>query len=381
VEKTVTCKILLRLFISAVFFISFFPSCAKNEKSNIKTLKDAYKGKFYIGTAVSEKQISGADAESFALIKAQFNSMTPENLLKWEIVHPFPGKYNFGPVDKFVDVGTESNMFLAGHTLVWHSQTPAWVFEDKAGNSAGKELLISRMKEHITTVVGRYKGKIQGWDVVNEALNDDGTLKSSKWKEIIGDEYIEIAFKTANECDPDAELYYNDYNLWMPAKRAAALKIIKKLLDKGIRIDGVGMQGHWSLNSPGNEEIEACIKDFGAIGMKVMITELDINVLPNPWDYSGADVNTRFELKEGINPYTTGLPDSVSSRQAARYAELFRLFLNNRKTIERVTFWGVHDGQSWKNNWPVRGRTDYPLLFDRQLKPKPAFYAIIKLTE
>lgn len=370
-----------KIIVSGMFIYLSICTYAQNWNPETTSLKEAFKGKFYIGTALSHYQISGNNKSVLSLVISQFNSITAENVMKWEKIHPSPDKYNFGPADEFVNFGIENNMFIIGHTLVWHSQAPDWIFETDSGKPAGRELLIERMKDHINNVMSRYKGKINGWDVVNEAFEDDGKMRESKWKKIIGEDYIEIAFKTASAIDPDAELYYNDYNLWKPEKRKAAIDVIKNMQSKGIRIDGVGLQGHWSLTTPAAGAIDSAIQDFGKLGLKVMVTELDINVLPNPWDYTGADVNTRFELKGDINRYTQGLPDSVSIQQANRYSDLFKVFLKHRETVERITFWGVDDGHSWKNNWPVMGRTDYPLLFDRNFKPKACYFSIVELAD
>jgi len=227
-------------------------------------------------------------------------------------------------------------------------------------------------------VVGRYKGRVNGWDVVNEALNDDGTLGQTPWLKIIGEEYIAKAFEFAHEADPKAELYYNDYSLENEAKRNGALELIKKLRAQGVPVTGVGLQGHYGMDWPSVDQLDATIAAFAKHGVKVMITELDVDVLPPAWQYHGADISRNAELQPKLNPYTNGLPDSVQQTLAKRYADLFGVFLKHRGALTRVTFWGVTDASSWLNNWPVRGRTNYPLLFDRDGRPKPAFDAVIK---
>lgn len=344
-------------------------------------LKDAFKDYYYIGTALNLNQIMGRDINSIEIIKKHFNSITPENVLKWEAVHPKPGQYNFEPADSFVSFGVKNNMFIIGHCLLWHSQTPKWVFEDENGKQLSRDALLQRLKDHIFSVVGRYKGKINGWDVVNEAVDDDGSLRKSKWLEIIGEDYIEKAFEFAHEADPAAELYYNDYNEWYKGRRETIVKIVNDLKDKGIKIDGIGMQGHWGLDYPPMEEMDASMKAYADTGLKLMITELDMDVLPNPFNYTGADISKRFELSDETNPYPNGLTDSMKVVQTKRFEEYFNLFNKYKDSMSRVTFWGVHDGQSWKNNFPIRGRTAYPLLFDKNLNPKPAYDAIIKTVE
>jgi endo-1,4-beta-xylanase len=341
------------------------------------TLKDVFKDDFLVGAAIGTEQALGNERQSLQLVARQFNTITPENLLKWAEVHPQPDKYNFEPADKYVAFGEKHGMFIVGHNLVWHNQTPAWVFEGEGGQPPSRELLLKRMHEHIHAMVGRYKARIKGWDVVNEAIADDGTLRQTPWQKIIGDDYIEKAFQFAHEADPDAELYYNDYNEWHPAKRQAISRLIRSLKAKGVRIDGLGLQGHWGLNYPQLSEINAMFADYGKLGVKLMITELDINLLPRPDANQGADVNRQLAGDNKLNPYASGLPPEMSRALADRYQAVFQAFVRNRDKLDRVTFWGVNDGQSWLNNWPVHGRTSYPLLFDRELKPKAAFQAVI----
>ena len=342
------------------------------------TLKGALKDAFYIGAALNGRQASEIDTKGVSLVEQHFNSISPENLLKWENVHPKPEVYNFEPADKYVAFGERNNMFIVGHALVWHNQTPKWVFEDGNGKDASREVLLKRMQDHISTVAGRYKGKINSWDVVNEALNDDGTLRQSKWLQIIGEDYLAKAFEAARQADPEMELYYNDYNLWKPAKRDGAVRLVRDLQAKGIKVDGIGMQGHYGLESPSLADIEASILAFSELGVKVSVTELDIDVLPNPSNRQGADIDATFEFDQKYNVYTDGLPDDVQQKLTARYAELFELFRKHSDKIDRVTFWGVTDNDSWLNNWPIRGRTSYPMVFDRNYQPKPAFEAIMK---
>jgi endo-1,4-beta-xylanase len=348
-------------------------------------LKDAFAGDFVVGAALSERQIMGRAPEALSVVEKHFNSISPENSLKWEKVHPRPDEYNFGPADDYVEFGEQHGMFIVGHTLVWHSQTPRWVFQGENGQPLDREALLARMRDHINTVVGRYKGRIKGWDVVNEAIDiergDDtrGKWRETNWRRIIGPDYIEKAFEYAHEADPDAELYYNDFDEWKSGKREYFAEIVKGLKAKGIRIDGIGLQGHWGFEYPTVTEIDLMLRDLGQHGVKLMITELDINVLPLPGQDFGADINVRFEERPEFNPYPDGLPKDVERRLTRRYAEIFRLFHKYRDNIDRVTFWGVGDGQSWLNNWPMRGRTNYPLLFDREHQPKPAFEAVIKI--
>ncbi len=342
------------------------------------SLKEAFKDAFRVGAALNRAQYEERDARGLPLIDRHFNSITPENDLKWERVHPQPGTYDFAGPDRYVAFGEKHKMFIVGHTLVWHSQTPAWVFQDAGGAPVTRQALLDRMRDHIRTVVGRYKGRIHGWDVVNEALNEDGTLRQSPWMKIIGEDYIAKAFEWAHEADPAAELYYNDYSIENEAKRNGAVALVKKLLAQGIAVKGVGIQGHDNLTWPTAAQMDASIAAFAGLGLKVHITELDISVLPNRDKQNSADVANKAAYEAGLNPYTAGLPDAVQQAQAQRYAELFAVFVKHRDAVERVTFWGVTDGDSWLNNFPIRGRTNYPLLFDRKGEAKAALDAVLR---
>lgn len=342
------------------------------------TLKDAFKNFFYIGTAVSQRQFNEQDARGNPIIAAQFDTISPENVLKWESVHPRWDTYTFEQADRYVAYGEKYHMWIVGHNLVWHSQTPAWVFQDEKGAPLTRNALLERLHDHIMTVVGRYKGRIQSWDVVNEALNEDGTLRNSNWRKIIGDDYIAKAFQYAHEADPKAELNYNDYNLENEAKRNGALALVKQLKDQGIPITAVGLQGHDNMEWPTLQQQDDTIAAFKALGVKVCISELDVDVLPAAGRAPTADVSATAAATVNSNPYVNGLPDAVQQALAKRYADLFGVYLKYAGTVTRVTLWGVTDGDSWKNDFPVRGRTNYPLLFDREGKPKPAVDAIIQ---
>ena len=342
------------------------------------TLKEAFQNDFLIGVALNPEQFCQANSAEATIVKRQFNSISPENVLKWEVIHPLPGKYDFTLADRYVDFGVTNKMFVVGHTLVWHSQTPDWVFRDDKGNFVDRETLLARMREHIFTVAGRYRGKIAGWDVVNEALDGQGALRDSPWRKIIGDDYVAKAFEFAHEADPQAELYYNDYALENESKRGGAVALVKKLQAQGVKIAGIGLQGHYDLDWPTSGQLDETISAFEKLGLKVTITELDVNVLPTPGQALSADVSERYRMSAGLNPYTNGLPDAVQQQLAQRYADLFAVFLKHRASVSRVTIWGVTDGNSWLNDWPVQGRTSYPLLFDRAGKPKPAFDAVLK---
>ena len=273
------------------------------------TLKDAFKGAFYIGAAINTAQ--AATDKDVDLITAQFNSVTPENDLKWEKIHPELDRYNFGPADQYVAYGEKHGMYIVGHCLVWHAQTPAWVFHDAEGKLLTRDALLARMRDHIHTVVGRYKGRIQDWDVVNEALDEDGSLRKSLWLQIIGPDYIAKAFEFAHEADPAATLNYNDYSLENEPKLKGAVKLIGDLKAAGVPVSVVGIQGHDHMDWPSADAEDAAIAALGALGVKVAITELDINVLPQPGPHT-ADVSLSIEARKELNPYPDGLPEAAA---------------------------------------------------------------------
>lgn len=353
------------------------PSTTTNHPAALAALKNVFRNDFMVGAALNQDQFEERDIRGVGIVKAQFNTVSPENALKWEVVHPQPKVYAFDASDRYVRFGTENGMFVVGHTLVWHSQTPRWVFEDASGKPLSRDALLERMRDHIHTVVGRYRGRIKGWDVVNEALEEDGTLRKSPWLTIIGEDYLAKAFQYAHEADPAAELLYNDYSMENPAKRAGGVALVRKLLAVGAPVHGVGLQAHQKMDWPSVAQEDSTISAFAALGVKVNITELDVDLLPRAVRSVGADVSANAALSTALNPYSAGLPDSLQQALAMRYADLFRVFVKHRDVIDRVTFWGVADGDSWLNGWPVRGRTSYPLLFGRDGLPKPAFSAVV----
>lgn len=361
-------------------YITIFISSLSGYATSEVGLKQAYAQDFLLGVALNRSQYANSNSIASQNVHKHFNCITAENGMKWESLQKKPGSFNFEAADKFVAFGTENNLKIIGHTLIWHDQTPDWVFKDKKGQPLSRKALLKRMRDHIYTVVGRYKGRVHAWDVVNEALAEDGRLRQSPWLEIIGEDFIEKAFQYAHEADPNAHLYYNDYNLETPQKRQGAVALVKKLKSAGIRIDGVGIQEHVSLKWPSLQQIEKSIKAISATGVYIMITELDINVLPSRKDSGGdANIRRREAADPAYNPYTKGLPQPVQQALSDRYVDLFQVYLNNREVIHRVTFWGLNDGNSWLNNWPIPGRTSYPLLFDRQNQAKPALKALIQL--
>ncbi|MFO0928687.1 MAG: endo-1,4-beta-xylanase [Gemmataceae bacterium] len=343
---------------------------AKGAAQAVTPLREAFKGKFLIGAALD--LWGGKDSLEVALATKHFSAFTPENSMKPASVQPAEGRFTFDGADRLVALAEKCGATPIGHCLVWHSQTPRWFFQGPDDKPAGRDLALARMRKHIATVVGRYKGRVKQWDVVNEALSDTPGefLRSSPWLKAVGDDYIAEAFRAAHAADPGAVLIYNDYGIERGSKRAKALKLLKALLDQKVPVHAVGIQCHWRMDGPDLAEVEESIKQFAGLGLKVMITELDIGVLPG----RSRGPNDRTP----VNPYPDGLPDAVARKLAERYGKAFELFLRHRDVIGRVTLWGTHDGRSWLNHFPVRGRTDHPLLFDRRGQPKAAFFAVLK---
>lgn len=338
------------------------------------SLADAYHNDFLIGTAIDSNQILGKNAEDSKIIATQFNAITPENVMKCENIHPSWNQYNFNLADKYVALGLKNHQYIVGHTLVWHSQLSPFVRKIQSADS-----MLLFMRQHIETVAGHYANEINSWDVVNEALNEDGSYRKSKYLELLGTDYIPMAFQLAAKYAPKAALYYNDYNIEQPKKRAGVVKIVQAIRAKKYKIDGIGIQGHWHLDQVPFQEIENSLKTYSQLGLQVAFTELDISVLPNPKSFSGADINQNYKGDPTMDPYVNDLPDSISSKLADQYTQLFKLFLKYKNNISRITFWGVNDKQTWLNNFPVHGRTNYPLLFDRNNQPKKVFYALLNL--
>jgi endo-1,4-beta-xylanase len=353
--------------------------------NNEAVLKEVYKDVFLIGTAVTPDITSGKDKLSQDIVVRHFNSITVENVMKAALINPEPGVYNLTPADDFVKFGEEQNMFIIGHTLVWHNQCPAWFFTNAAGKPNTKEEQIERLRNHIKVVAGRYAGRVHAWDVVNEVIDNDGSYRPTAWVNAFGngDTLVKYAFKFAAAYAPDTELYYNDFNAWRPAKRDGIVRLVKMLQKEGIRIDGVGIQGHWGLNYPKTAYIEDAIDAYAACGVKVMITELDVDVLPLTKEgqiIGQGMADKQFQLEEFKNyldPYQSALPDNVQEQLTKRYEELFSIFYKRRDKIARVSVWGVHDGMSWKNDYPIPGRTNYPLLWDRNRQAKPALTTLL----
>lgn len=341
-------------------------------------LKDAYKDDFLIGAALNVNIVRQQDPKLVALITKDFNSITPENCMKWGEMRNEDGSWKWEDADAFVAFGSKHKLHMVGHTLGWHSQIQDSVFKDKKGNYISKAELEKKQKEHITAIVSRYKGKLDAWDVVNEAVGDDNKMRESHWYNIMGDDFLVNAFNLAHEIDPKAHLMYNDYNNEQQGKRDATIDMLKRLQKRKTPIHGLGMQAHVGLQSD-LQNFEDSILAYSALGLRVSLTELDIDVLPSVWNLPVAEISTRFEYKPERDPYIKGLPKDIEDKLAKTYETLFKILIKHRDKIDRVTFWGVSDDASWLNDFPIKGRTNYPLLFDRQQQPKPAYFRLLDL--
>jgi len=369
----VTKKLLIVIFLPLTASWSIAIS---SEGSDKPALRDVFAEHFLIGGAFNRNLVSGEDPNAAAIAIKHFDTATSENDMKWSLIHPQPDQYNWEPADRFVDFAEKNNMVPIGHCLIWHAQVPRWTFRDDSGNLLTREALLARMKDHIMSVVGRYKGRVKGWDVVNEALRNDGTLRKSRWVQIISEgseekeyDFIAKAFEYAHQADPNAELYYNDYSLDTEKEKCnGAVEIVKYLKSKGLRIDGVGIQMHSGLDYPDKESLEYSITALAATGVKVMITELDIRTRTR--GYRGADIS---RINRQSTSDSNAVDDETQQKLAQKYAELFSVFLKHKNDISRVTFWGVYDATSW-----IGGS---PLLFDRNYQPKQAFDAVIETTQ
>lgn len=335
------------------------------QRDSTKGLKDFYQNYFPIGVAVSPQSLK---AETGKLILKQFNSFTAENVMKPGPIHPEENRYNWAPADEIVNFAQSNGLKMRGHTLCWHNQTPDWFFKSENGGVVSKEELLQRLKNHIMTVVTHYKGKVYAWDVVNEVISDkrDEYFRKTKWFEICGEEFVAKAFQYAHEADPAALLFYNDYNEIDSVKREKIVRMVQGLQKAGIPIHGVGLQGHWAVNEPTRNQLDKTLKRFTDLKLKLQITELDISVYPK-------EHNAREKKPEDD---ATAFSPEKEKKQTEVYKMCFELFRKYKDAISGVTFWNVSDRHSWLDNFPVKNRKDYPLLFDQDLKPKKVYWEV-----
>ena len=362
------------LLIAGVLF-SFTPAFIHNNIGGYKTaqsdtgkgLNDYYKNYFTIGVAISSRSI--INKEEANLITHQFGSITPENAMKMGPIHPKENEYFWKDADSIVAFAQAHHLKIRGHNLCWHEQTPSWFFKDASGNLVTKEVLLQRLKDHITTVVNRYKGKIYAWDVVNEAIDDNPNnfLRNSLFYQICGEDFIVKAFEYAHAADPKAILFYNDYNTERKEKADRIYTLLKKLKDKGVPINAVGLQGHWSIFEPTQNELEYTINKFVSLGLKIQVTELDVSIYK--WE--------KEKRKKAATDADVLTPE-LEQAQAEKYKMLFATFRKYKNDITGITFWNTSDKSSWLDNYPVTGRKNYPLLFDVNYQPKKAFWEVVK---
>ncbi|RKR81457.1 endo-1,4-beta-xylanase [Mucilaginibacter gracilis] len=348
-----------------LLFAAISPQASAQNAKAVKGLKDYYRNYFPIGVAVSVNSLSGQSAD---FILSQFNSLTPENAMKMGPIHPEENRYNWHDADSIVSFAQKNGLKVRGHNLCWHEQTPAWLFKDADGNQVTKAVLLQRLKNHITTVVNRYKGKIYAWDVVNEAIDDDSTkfLRNSTWYKICGEDFIIKAFEYAHEADPNAILFYNDYNTERPEKRERVYKLLKKLIDAHVPINAVGLQAHWSVYEPTPAELRTEIKRFASLGLKIQFTEVDVSIFP--WE----------KQARALKPGEAGiLTPELEKKQTEKYAEVFKIFREYKNVITGITFWNISDRYTWLDEYPVRGRKNFPLLFDQNQQPKKAYWSVV----
>jgi len=343
-----------------------------------QSLRCAFEDDFPIGVAIDETRLN--DRVYVELVRTHFTSLTTQDSLKWLPIHSGEHTYNFARTDRTLKFAETNGLDVLGHTLIWHNSLPEWVL----GDNPSEQILLARMESHIATLLARYRGRFVGMDVVNEAILVDGSLRASGFQTTIGDDYIRHAFAFAESADPGLPLIYNDFQIVSAPKRRRIIQLIEELRAAGVRIDAVAFQAHWRIDSPPIEAIETAIVEIAAAGVKVVISELDVDVLPDGWSRRGEHIaDMTAEDKARFDPYAPirgGIPGEVLQRQAARYVELFQIFQKHRDKIGRVTFWGLSDKNSWLNNYPIKGRTNYPLLFDRDDRGKPALHALLSLS-
>ena len=366
--------------------------------SSAQTLKDAYRDYWYTGVSVNQwevaadlsgsnehnvtGQVSNDQTANWQVITQNFNWVVAENCMKCEVIHPKEGVYDFTLADQFVDKAKAAGLKVLGHCLIWHSQCAPWFHYDEKGNLVSADVLKKRMREHIYTIVNHFRGRVDAWDVVNEAFEDDGTPRKSLFYQILGSDYIPLAFQYAHEADPNVELYYNDYSMNKAAKVEGVANFFRPLINAGLPISAIGMQGHLILEDNHYiQEYEHSIETIASLGLPTAFTELDLSVLPNPFGFSGANVSDRFAYRPEMDPYKKGLTREQEQKVEAFWVSFYQMLLRHRKDIQRVSFWCLNDANSWRNDFPIKGRTDYATLFDRQNRPKPFIDKLIQLVK
>ena len=350
-----------------------------------QSLAEAYQKYWYTGVSVNQWEVKGDQSKDWDIIVKNFNWVVAENCMKSEVIHPKEGVYDFKLADEFVDKAKAAGLKVMGHCLIWHSQCPRWFHYDKKGNLVSPDVLKKRMREHIYTVVSHFKGRVDAWDVVNEAFEDDGNPRKSLFYQILGTDYIPLAFQYAHEADPSIQLFYNDFSMNKATKVEGIARFFRPLIQQGVPVTAIGMQGHMILEDNKDnryiKEYEHAINTITALGVPTFFSELDISVLPNPYGFSGANVSDMFAYRPELDPYKNGISKDKEAELGKFWVDFYQMLLRHHQDILRVNFWCLNDGNSWRNDFPVKGRTDYATLFDRQNNPKPFIKQLIKLVK
>lgn len=375
-------------------------SCSqKATQTEVQTisLAEAYADCWYTGVSVNQWEVAASDegnahdvtgmvsndqTKNWGIIAKNFNWVVAENCMKCEVIHPEENRYDFTLADQFVDKAKAAGLKVLGHNLIWHSQCAPWFHFDNEGKLVSPEVLKARMKEHITTIVTHFKGRVDAWDVVNEAFEDDGTFRNSLFYQVLGEEFLPLAFQYAHEADPTAELYYNDYSMLKPTKIEGVCNFFRPLVEQGLPITAIGMQGHIILEDGAEEIIKGydhAIQCVEQLGLKVGFSELDLSILPNPFGFSGANISDKFAYRPEMDPFREGLSAEMSEAFDSFWLGFYKMLLTHKESVTRVTFWCLNDANSWRNDFPIRGRMDYATLYDRQCQPKPIINKLIEL--
>lgn len=378
---------------------AMFVSCGQKsqEADNAVSFAEAYADFWYTGVSVNQWEVAASDAgnvhdvtgmvsndqtSNWTKITQTFNWVVAENCMKCEVIHPEEDRYDFTLADEFVNKAKAANLKVLGHCLIWHSQCAPWFHFDAQGKPVTPEVLKARMKEHITTIMQHFKGRIDAWDVVNEAFEDDGSFRNSLFYQILGDEFIPLAFQYAHEADPDVELYYNDFSMNKASKVEAVCDFFRPLIQNGLPVSAIGMQGHIILEDGADaiiQQYDHSIDCIAQLGVKAAFSELDLSVLPNPYGFSGANISDKFAYRLEMDPFREGLTPDMEAQFDGFWLGFFSMLLTHHESIQRVNFWCLNDANSWRNDFPIRGRMDYATLFDRNSQPKPVIQKLIDL--
>ncbi len=357
--------------------------CAVALPLHAQSLAEAYRDYWYTGVSVNQWEVEGNQESHWDVITKNFNWVVAENCMKCEVIHPQEGVYDFTLADKFVDKAKAAGLKVQGHCLIWHSQCAPWFHFDKDGKLVSREELKKRMREHIYTIVSHFKGRIDAWDVCNECFEDDGSPRKSLFWQILGTDYIPLAFQYAHEADPNVQLFYNDYSMNKPTKVEGVANFFRPLIEQGLPVTAIGMQGHMILEDAKEllPQYDHSIKTIAALGVPTFFSELDLSVLPNPYGFSGANVSDRFTYTPEKDPFKDGLTKEKEAEINQYWVDFYKMLIPHKDNILRVNFWCLNDANSWRNDFPIQGRSDYATLYDRQNQPKGMIQEIINLVK